>query len=225
MPARRLLLLAAALAACTRAPAPAPAPTRPLGADARVAVLPFRVGGGFGPGAVFEPEPRGASEVEGDAGEAVARLLATRLGEGGVPVVNPDVVLGATSLAGASAPYDPRLAARVAERVGARYAVLGVLRRFTEREGSAWAAVAPASVAYDAALVRAADAVVVRLDRYDHTQQPLSDNLLQLPQFLQGGGRFVTRDQLLGEGLSATAGRFAQALAAGAPGAVAAPGR
>src|SRR5262249_34410377 len=80
-----------------------------------------------------------------------------------------------------------------------------------EREGSAWGATAPASVWYQAALVDA-DGGVIDRDRFEYTQQPLSQNLLELPRFLQGGGRWVTRDQMLDGALAETAARFASAI-------------
>ena len=106
----------------------------------------------------------------------------------GVNVVDPERVFGAVSLADAGR-YDPPFAARVASKVGARFVVLGALGRFRQREGSALGVTSPASVVYQVALVRASDRAILATDRLDYTQQALSENLLDLPRFLKGGGK------------------------------------
>src|SRR5438445_8371415 len=120
---------------------PAPPPSRPpvaLPARARVAVLPFRIADDAG-------APDGA-------GALVARILAGRLTESGVAVLDPDVVLGAMQLTD-TGEYDARMAGRIAHKVGANVAVLGTLTRWRERVGTAWAVERPALLAYQAALV------------------------------------------------------------------------
>jgi hypothetical protein len=196
-----LLLAGCALRPPARAPAPA----------GRVAVLPFHTGGTLTPDGAFAAGPD-AEPGPGDHGASAARLLTERLAAAGVPVADPARVLGAATLAGAD---DPRQAARVAQRLGADFAVLGTIVRYREREGSALAVRSPASVAYQLAVVRAADRSVLVTDRFDHTQQPLSENLLDLPMFLRGGGRWMTREEMLGAALAESAEKIAAALRAG----------
>jgi hypothetical protein len=119
-------------------------------------------------------------------------------------------VLRATPPPGA-ARYDKELAKRVARAVGARLVVMGALTRFVEREGSAWGATTPASVWYQAILLDA-DGQVLDRERFEYAQQPLSQNLLELPRFLQGGGRWVTRDEMLDGALAETAGKLASVI-------------
>ncbi|TMA63562.1 MAG: hypothetical protein E6J68_11755 [Deltaproteobacteria bacterium] len=124
-------------------------------------------------------------------------------------VVDPDRVLGAWSLADTGA-YDAQLAARVADKVGANLAVLGTLSRYHERQGTAWAVESPAAVTYEAALVHAPDGALLAVDRFEYVQQALSENLLQLPRFVEGGGRWLTREELLDQALARTAERLAR---------------
>jgi hypothetical protein len=197
MPTRALVLsLVIALAAC-RPPSTAPAahatpPERP-----RVAVLAFRLPDG--------------SEPAGDLGFSLARKLASHLAEAEIPVASPDEVFGAMSLADAGH-YDAPLARSVARKVGANLAVLGTLDRWRDRVGTAWAVEQPASVAYDTTLVRAADGATVTVDRFDYTQQALTSNLLDLPRFLRGRGRWLTAEEIADGALDETADRFAVAL-------------
>jgi len=113
-----------------------------------------------------------------------------------------------------AAVYDARLGVRVATKAGSTVAVVGAITRYVEREGSALGVRTPASVAYQAALVRAPDGAIVALDRFDYTQQPLTSNLLDLPRFLRARGRWVTREELLEGALGETAEKFASALRA-----------
>ena len=215
----------AALAACERpGPARLPAPVMPPG-TARIAVVPFRTAGA--PGA---QAGGGGEGVPADAGPAAARMLAAHLAETGMAVVDADRVLGAWSLADTTA-YDPRVAAHVAEKVGANLAVLGTLSRYRERQGTAWAVEAPAAVAYEAAVVHAPDGALLATSAlilalaspeaqawvvagFEYAQQALTENLLQLPRFVESGGRWLTREELLDQALARTAERLARALGA-----------
>jgi len=175
-----------------------------------VAVLPFRLGGEIDRNATFS-EREQLPSVPDDVGERMAVILNAGLSRAGVSTVDPGVVLQATPPPGA-ARYDGELAVRVARAVGARLAVFGALTRFVERVGSAWGATTPATVWYQAVLVDAQDGTVLDRERFEYTQQPLSQNLLELPRFLQGGGRWVTRDEMLTGALDETAGRLARVI-------------
>jgi len=210
MPAIVLALGIVGLVGC--APRGAP-PRATLGAQARIAVLPFRAGAVLGPRAEVQPAPAGSAVPEA-VGEVIAHGLAERLARTGLSIVRPEAVVDAVPPGGS---YDPPLAARVARRLGADLAVLGAVARYRQRVGSAWAVEQPASVAYEAALVRGTDAAVLQLARFDYTQQALSENLLDLPRFLRGRGRWLTREEILDGALDETAARFAGAVRSGLP--------
>jgi hypothetical protein len=198
----------AMLAGCaprSQVPVVAPATGPPA-----VAVLPFRTGGQLGADAAFTA--RGdLPPVPDDIGEQMAETLSGALARNGVATVDPSHVMRATPPPGA-ARYDAALAARVARGLGVRLAVLGALTRYDEREGSAWGTRNPATVWYQAMLVDAESSAVVDRQRFEYTQQPLSQNLLELPRFLQGGGRWVTRQEMLTGALNETGANLALAI-------------
>src|SRR5437879_3485203 len=205
----RAVALASSLV--TLAACPRQAPPRPVAAlarPARVAVVPFRT--------VSSPASQagaGSEPVPPDAGILAARMLGVHLVAAGIAVIDPDRVLGVWSLADTGT-YDERVAARVADKVGANVAVFGTLWRYREREGTAWAVRTPAAVAYEATLVHAPDGALLAVDRFEYAQQALSENLLQLPRFVEGGGRWLTRQELLDQALARTAERYARTLGA-----------
>ena len=196
------------LASCApRSQMPVVAPT---GGPPVVAVLPFRVGGQLGADAAFTR--RGdLPPVPDDVGEQMAESLSHVLARNGVATLDPSHVMHATPPPGA-ARYDAALAARVARGLGVPLAVLGALTRYDEREGSAWGTRNPATVWYQAMLVDAESGAVLDRQRFEHTQQPLSENLLELPRFLQGGGRWVTRQEMLSGALNDTGTNLALAI-------------
>jgi len=175
-----------------------------------VAVLPFRVGGQLGADGAFTA--RGdLPPVPDDVGEQMAVTLSQALARNGVATIDPSHVMHATPPPGASR-YDAALAARVARGLGVRLAVLGALTRYDEREGTAWGTRNPATVWYQAVLVDGEGGAVLDRQRFEYTQQPLSENLLQLPRFLQGGGRWVTRQDMLSGALNETGANLALAI-------------
>lgn len=207
----RLTLVACLLAVfvgCAHERAAKPVP--PVGGRVQVAVAPFRTAGALDEHAVFV-SGGDASAFPEDAATLASRSLSVRLIGAGVPTVNADRVLALTPPAGAAV-YDARLGVRVATKAGATLAVIGAITRYVQREGSAMGARTPASVAYQAALVRVPDGAIVALDRFDYTQQPLTSNLLDLPRFLRAGGKWMTREELLDGALGETAEKFAAAL-------------
>jgi hypothetical protein len=207
--------VAVLLAACGAQRSSGGGPTGRVEGPVRVAVLPFRTGGLLGAGAVFIPD-RPLLAAPEDMGETTAAGLGDRLAALGVAVSDAAVVaVVARVLDGAS--YDTGLASRVAQKCGATLAVLGAITRFEQREGNSWAVRTPASVEYEVALVRASDGAVVLLDRFAHTQQALSENLLDLPRFLRAGGRWLTREEMLVGALAETAGKLAAATRGGPP--------
>jgi hypothetical protein len=204
-----LALLVGLVGCSPRAATPPPRAGALERGNAKVVVLPFRAGRGLvvrDERAVEVEIPATANPVGDEIGAEFALRLAESLAQQGFTVVNSDARTGGRA-------YDSELAGRVATRVGAPFAVLGIVTRYEEREGNAWAVERPASVGYEVALIRAADGAVLRLDRFDYTQRALSENLLDLPRFLEGGGRWLTREDIRDGALRKTAERFAAAAA------------
>jgi len=208
--AAAVMVLLASCSPRSRVPVVAPASGPPI-----VAVLPFRVGGQLGADATFTTRAD-LPPVPDDVGEQMAVMLSQVLARNGVATVDPSHVMHATPPPGASR-YDASLAARVARGLGVRLAVLGALTRYDEREGSAWGTRNPATVWYQAVLIDGDGGAVLDRQRFEYTQQPLSENLLQLPRFLQGGGRWVTRQEMLSGALNDTGASLALAIRGARP--------
>jgi hypothetical protein len=191
------LALALAVVGCrpyrttVRAEDPVPRPAVP-----HVAVVSFEIANA--------PDSGGAA-IPAALGAAVARRLAVHLASHGVRVIDPEVVL--------HAPVEdvredqPRRAIRIARQVGASRVVFGTVTRYRERGTTAGGGEQPASVAYQALLVRALDGVVLATDRFDST--PSSSAAAAALPHLFHGGRSVGREQLLDGALGETASRFA----------------
>ncbi|HEV7733732.1 MAG TPA: hypothetical protein VGR62_16305 [Candidatus Binatia bacterium] len=218
MRAQRLVALTwllALVASCAPKPqASAQRAAAPVPGIGAVAVVPFRVGGELNPDAAFTEKADATSGVPDDLGDQAAAVLADRLTVAGITVADANAVRRATPVGG-TAVYDAALGARVAKAVGAEFAVIGAITRYVEREGSDWGVTVPATVWYQAVLVRALDGGVAARERFEYTQQPLTANLLELPRFLQGGGRWRTRRELLDGALGETAEKFATRLRTG----------
>jgi hypothetical protein len=191
------VLLTLGAAAC-RAPE-GTAPPTPTAERGRVAVLPLRVRGFLDAKGQFVAV-QDAGDMPDDLGVYVAERLTVSLDELGQPVVPAARVVEATPVPGAAI-YDPRLAARVARDLGAEVAVMGAIRRFVQRDGSALSVEAPASVEYQAMIVAADSGVVVGTYLFDFTQKPLAADLTTLPDFVQGGGKWRTREDILDQSI------------------------
>jgi hypothetical protein len=94
---------------------------------------------------------------------------------------------------------------KILQELGTRFSAdavfAGVLYRWREREGTDFAVNQPASVAFDLHLVRPRDGAVLWRGRFDKTQQSLSDNLLDMNEFIKAGGRWLTAEKLAKGGL------------------------
>ena len=194
-----VLVLLAVIAGCGPRSTPA-FPSSPAPAP-RIVVLSFRAGGGLAADGRFEPSGSTLPE-EAEVGADFGRILAAALARRGFDVVE----IGATEAPVA----DPAEADALARSHGAALVVYGAVSRYRQRVGSDWGIEDPASVAYDAALVRAADAALLRVEHFDYTQAPLTANLLQLPRFVAGGGRWLTREKIRDDALDDTADRLAK---------------
>ncbi len=189
-------------AGCSSLPVRPVAPT----AAARVVVLPFRTGGDLGPDDAFVARPE-RDAVPEELGAAAAHTLAEHMRAVGWEVREDGSVRADEGL-----PYDVPRATQVAARTDAVFVVLGAIGRYRQRVGSAWGVESPASVWYQVVAVRAADGTVVARDRFEYTQQALSDNLLNLPWFVATGAHWVTREEMLAQALEQTAARLATAI-------------
>ena len=70
------------------------------------------------------------------------------------------------------------------------------MNRWLEREGSALGAKKPASVAFQIYLFRVEDGALLWKASFSKTQRPLSDNVLELENFLKGGATWQSSETL-----------------------------
>jgi hypothetical protein len=89
----------------------------------------------------------------------------------------------------------------VGSELGAECVAVGYLYRFRERKGVAYTVEQPASVAFEIHLLRVSDGAIVWRGVFDKTQSSLMEDLFQFSSFYRGGGRWVTAEELTGEGI------------------------
>lgn len=94
------------------------------------------------------------------------------------------------------------LAQRLASQLRIDSVLIGWVFRFRERIGNAWGAQQPASVAFVALLFNGKDGKLLWRGKFDETQKPLSENVLEFFSFVRRGGRWVTARQLASDGIS-----------------------
>ena len=93
-------------------------------------------------------------------------------------------------------------------KLNADAVMVGHLYRFRERVGTEFAAESPASAAFELAMVRTADGMVIWKNSFDETQQSLSENILNLDQYAQHGLRWYSAAEFATYGLQELMKRF-----------------
>jgi hypothetical protein len=89
----------------------------------------------------------------------------------------------------------------VGTELGAEGIVAGYVYRFRERKGVSYAVEQPASVAFDIHLLRVSDGVIVWRGTFDKEQSSLMEDLFQFASFFRGKGKWLTAEELTGEGI------------------------
>ena len=83
----------------------------------------------------------------------------------------------------------------------ADFVMITMVFRFDERRGSSIGVESPASVAFDLHLFRVKDGKRVWDGRFDETQRPLSENLLQVGSFFRRKAKWLTAEELAEVGM------------------------
>ena len=94
------------------------------------------------------------------------------------------------------------------KKLGADAVLVGFIFRFRQRQGTGYAVDKPASVAFDLSIVRVMDGSVLWKNSFDETQQSLSQDLLNLNQYMKHGLRWYTAEELGKIGMSRLLQRF-----------------
>jgi TolB-like protein len=233
-----LALLPHALLAQETAAAPAAPAGRPEGAPPavaqgqsvrssspakeRIAVMPIQLPHGVSPAAVHCPIcglalPSG--EIKAGADERLTEqvygwLTANR----GYDVFAPGMAEGAyqrllrKSMTGTTVSY----LQGVGKELGADAVLGGILYRYRERVGTPYSASRAASIGFDLHLVRTSDGAVIWSNRFDETQQTLTENIFNLKQFFKRGVRWLTADEFATHAVAETMKDFPRRLPAAA---------
>ncbi|MFO7665729.1 MAG: hypothetical protein R6V76_03850 [Desulfobacterales bacterium] len=85
--------------------------------------------------------------------------------------------------------------------MGADAVMTGYLYRFSERIGTTYSVVSPASVAFDLHLISVASGRVLWAGHVDETQRSLSENLFEIGAFIKRKGEWISADDLATSGL------------------------
>jgi hypothetical protein len=151
-------------------------------------------------GAIFLAEPV-SDEVANWLSEAFFEMLSKIDGRNWV---SPREAAAAFSqLASSNATWtDKEIYVKIGKVLSADGVVGGHVYRWQEREGTAYAASRPASVAFDVYLMSAGDGVILWKARFDKTQASLSENVFDFNTFFKAKGRWMTAAELAEIGLT-----------------------
>ncbi len=118
-----------------------------------------------------------------------------------------DILSGMSGTGNSAAAY-LNLYVNAGKRAGADAVLIGHIFRFQERKGNRASVVSAASVAFDLHLIDVESGKIIWTANFDQTQQPLSDNLLELGSFIKRGASWVTAEELAQGGLENLLRRF-----------------
>ena len=93
------------------------------------------------------------------------------------------------------------LSLQAGQDLGVHFILVGFLFRFEERIGSSIGVTRPASVSFDLHLFRLRDGLEVWRSKFDETQRPLSENLLQIGSFVRRKAHWLTAEELASVGM------------------------
>lgn len=101
---------------------------------------------------------------------------------------------------------------QISQMVYADAVIVGRISRFRERVGDEWGAKSPASVSFVLDLIDVQRGDVIWSARFDETQKSLSENIFAIGEFSQRGGRWLSAEQLMQEGVKKAIGQLHQIL-------------
>jgi hypothetical protein len=104
------------------------------------------------------------------------------------------------------------VALRVGKGVGADAVLIGNVIAYTEREGTQFAIVSPASVAFDVKLLGTASGETIWENYFTETQKPLFENVTEVGKFFKRKGTWVTADEIATEGVKEVADKLSKFL-------------
>lgn len=164
----------------------------PKGSLEKIAVLAFQ------PSASFVRAQTGRADSAESIADLVARLMTEQLMKRGIEVIGPsDLQIAFAAQGLTSSRIDRRVAARIAAQdFGATAILFGDVSRWREREGERYGSSSAASVAFHFALYSAPAMKRLWTSKFDETQRPLSEHVLNARRYPGGGSRWLTATEL-----------------------------
>src|ERR1700674_1244222 len=155
--------------------------------------------------AILETPDKIDNVVNEGAGEAISAELYSEMSLVGGWQLAPDSDVGqAMAKLPPSTPgnlQDNALA--LGHAVSADGVIYGTVERYKERVGVAYAAASPAAVTFTLHLIDIKSKEVVWTAKFSKSQKALSENMLNLVNFLQNSGRWVRAHEIADEGVKA----------------------
>ena len=146
-----------------------------------------------------------AGRVEPGASEVLTQLLQDRLAGKPQFYSAPESVtegIWKDFLACQKPTIDVSFTAKLGKELDADGLLLGFVYAFRERVGTVYSAETPALVSFDLYLVESATGRVVWKATFSRSQKSLSENVLDLGEYVQGGMRWLTVSELASLGLN-----------------------
>ncbi len=167
----------------------------------KIAVAPFY------PSALLSKRAKDVGTEAWEAAALVTRFVTEAIEERPLEVVpGQDMVIAFEGQGQVVPRQAPEVLARLAHaEFGAEVILLGEVRRYREREGSAYGSFSPASVEFEVTLYSAPDAAKLWVARFDQTQDSLTGNLFTSARYPSGGTRVLTVAELAQWGASLVA--------------------
>lgn len=158
----------------------------------RVAVMPF----------IDHPNATG-EKIEDDAADALTAVVYSRMSlvSGWDVVPESDVQPVMDQLPPTTLSNLKENARKLGRQVSADAVLCGTVTRYKERVGEDYAAQSPAAVAFEMRLIDVHNGVVLWTARYAKQQTSLSQNIFDLPAFLNNRGRWVRASDIAQHGV------------------------
>ncbi|RZB32114.1 MAG: hypothetical protein SRB1_01733 [Desulfobacteraceae bacterium Eth-SRB1] len=208
-----LFIVTSLLFAC-KSGAPVPETADQPSTNGKLLILPFKdMSAIYGENVSLRCPLCGNVFVTGEVAEGADTLLTKRL----VSLLSDRDYIELIPLSKGQGVWSKLLSGGLSERslivetgsaLGADAVLAGYVYRFRERIGTRYSVDSPASVAFDVHLVNVANGRIMWTGHLDETQQPLSDNLLQLGTFIKRRGTWITAEEITFSGLEKMLQKF-----------------
>jgi hypothetical protein len=151
---------------------------------------------------VVEAPDKTGSVIAGGAGESITAELYSEMAlVGGWELVpDSDVAQALQKLPPTTPANEEQNATELGRQVSADAVLYGTVERYKERVGLDYAAASPAAVSFTLHLLDMKTKQIIWTAKFSKTQKALSENVLNLVNFLQNSARWVRANEIAQEG-------------------------